>query len=419
RSTVKRSLATADENVARMKALAIDAELDAYWEALLAGAKGDAEARRKAIEDLAAARGIAYLPAAELARAPITEIIARLERLESRGELSPEPAAEPALEAELGLAPPRKRSPAEALEAWIAATPDRRVGKSQDQVHRALNPRRKAIRNLQKVIGTDLAFEDVGPNEAADFRAHLAGEIAAGRIGANAANKDIGHLSDIWRTLARVERSGLANPFERMRFTEEAEARLPIPAAFVAERWLERDGVDPLGGMNAEARAILLGLVETGLRPSELIGADAGEIVTEGDAPHVIVRPNRWRAIKTRASRRTVPLAGLSLEALRGWEAGFPRYRGKPAHWSNAVNKFLRGNGLLPSPDHSAYGLRHAFEDRLIEVDCPERTKATLMGHKLKGRPCPLNLLSVLGWGRRKLSWDDHRLPRERARVML
>ncbi|MEM9317305.1 MAG: hypothetical protein AAGA95_22085 [Pseudomonadota bacterium] len=83
-----------------------------------------------------------------------------------------------------------------------------------------------------------------------------------------------------------------------------------------------------------------------------------------------------------------MPLAGCSLEALRAHALiGFPRYREKPTNWSNAVNKFLRENALLPTKAHSVYGLRHDFEDRLTDLDCPERVKADLMGHRLKGRP--------------------------------
>ena len=46
------------------------------------------------------------------------------------------------------------------------------------------------------------------------------------------------------------------------------------------------------------------------------------------------------------------------------------------------MNKFLRQNGLLESEAHTAYSLRHAFEDRLLEQGSDDRLRAELMGHK-------------------------------------
>ena len=62
---------------------------------------------------------------------------------------------------------------------------------------------------------------------------------------------------------------------------------------------------------------------------------------------------------------------------------GFPRYAGKNAAASGVINKYLRENGLLPEGG-TLYGLRHGFQDRLIEVEAPERIQADLMGHKIQ-----------------------------------
>lgn len=85
--------------------------------------------------------------------------------------------------------------------------------------------------------------------------------------------------------------------------------------------------------------------------------------------------------MKTEASIRDVPLLGVLLEAMRRHPEGFPRYRGKPTHWSNAVNKFMREAGILPSDRHSAYSLRHSFEDRMLAEKSVDRLAADLMGH--------------------------------------
>jgi integrase len=48
------------------------------------------------------------------------------------------------------------------------------------------------------------------------------------------------------------------------------------------------------------------------------------------------------------------------------------------------VNKFLRGNGLCETPDHTLYSLRHGFEDRLLAAGVDERIRRDLLGHALK-----------------------------------
>lgn len=40
---------------------------------------------------------------------------------------------------------------------------------------------------------------------------------------------------------------------------------------------------------------------------------------------------------------------------------------------------------MLPSEDHTTYSLRHSFQDRLIDVDAPNRVQSDLMGHKFQG----------------------------------
>ena len=43
----------------------------------------------------------------------------------------------------------------------------------------------------------------------------------------------------------------------------------------------------------------------------------------------------------------------------------------------------MRENKLCETPDHTLYGLRHSFEDRLLDRDTDERIRRDLMGHSL------------------------------------
>jgi len=122
-------------------------------------------------------------------------------------------------------------------------------------------------------------------------------------------------------------------------------------------------------------------MINTGYRPSEGAALLPMHIQLEGAVPYILIRPE-GRQLKTKTSKRTIPLAGISLDALRECYNGFPRYRDKPG-LSATLNKFLRENKLMESEDHVVYSLRHSFEDRLLAAGVDERIRRDLMGHAL------------------------------------
>lgn len=97
--------------------------------------------------------------------------------------------------------------------------------------------------------------------------------------------------------------------------------------------------------------------------------------------PHISIEAE-GRTLKSQASKRVIPLAGVSLDAFREFPKGFPRYR-DGASLSATVNKFLRENGLCETEDHTLYSLRHSFEDRMLAVGVDERIRRDLFGHSL------------------------------------
>lgn len=54
----------------------------------------------------------------------------------------------------------------------------------------------------------------------------------------------------------------------------------------------------------------------------------------------------------------------------------------------------------MQSTEHSMYGLRHSFEDRLLAAGVDERIRAGLMGHKLQreryGAGAPLETTTAI-----------------------
>src|SRR5690606_34678926 len=93
--------------------------------------------------------------------------------------------------------------------------------------------------------------------------------------------------------------------------------------------------------------------------------------------------PEDPRELKSAASIRVVPLVGVALEVFRRFPDGFPRYREREETLSQLVNKYLRNNGLTPTPSHTLYGLRHSMEDRMKDAGIGDDLRRIILGHRI------------------------------------
>lgn len=135
--------------------------------------------------------------------------------------------------------------------------------------------------------------------------------------------------------------------------------------------------------MNEEERAVVMVMINTGARPSEIINLRRKHIMLDAPIPFIRVRPGD-RVLKTAFSDRDIPLVGISLEAMRQFPDGFPHYRDKGDTLSAAVNAYFSDHGLRETDSHTLYSLRHGFKDRLRSVETPDELKDELMGHDTK-----------------------------------
>jgi len=375
RAVVWVALHTDSESVAAIKAPAAWAQMIEGWEARLAGDTADAEARFEAARQLADVRGFRYLPAPQVARLPAEQLLQRVEAV-ARVKGNNRKAEAKAL---LGGAQEPQITISRALELYWSLAADRLIGKSEDQVRRWKNPRVKAIANLIAVIG-DQAVADVTGDDMLEFRAWWMERLESEALTPNSANKDLIHVGDVLKTINKMKRLGLALPLSDLSFKEgEAKTRPPFSVAWIRDKIL---GPGALDGLNKEARCILLSMINTGARPSELAALQPDQIKLDHVTPHISIEAD-GRQLKTVHARRRIPLAGVSLEAMRQCPKGFPRYRKSSASLSATVNKFLRENGLLETPAHSLYSLRHSFEDRMLAAGVDDRIRRDLFGHRL------------------------------------
>jgi integrase len=374
REEVWLSLKTDSKKTAQEKAKVLwDALLQA-WDARLRGQSDDAQERFAAARNIAASKGLHYLPMEAVVDLPKEQLLERIEALE-RNDSGVEAAAI------LGAVGKPSITVSMALEAYWPITRDKILGKSDDQIRRWENPRKKAIGNFVAVCG-DVQLSDLTADHMLEFRGWWIDGLQSKRLTANSANKDFIHFKSILRTVNEMKKLGHELPLGSLVSFAEGDAE---ERPSFSDQWIKEKLLAPgaLNGLNPEARAILLGMINTGYRPSEGAGLTLERINLEANIPHIRIAPEANREIKNKTSKRTIPLAGVSLEAFREFPNGFPTYREKPASLSATVNKFLKSNGLKETDKHVFYSLRHSFEDRLLREGVDERVRRDFLGHAL------------------------------------
>ncbi|WP_323042882.1 DUF6538 domain-containing protein [Gemmobacter sp.] len=374
REMILLSLHTDSESAAKAKADVVWREMIEAWEAKMDGANAEAEDRLAHAKELAAKRGYRYLTARQVAALPLEELLKRIEAVPMRnGKVDIQEA-----EALLGGARPHAITVSRALDLYWEVEGIRAAGKSEDQIRRWKNPRLKAIRNFVEQMG-DLVIGEITTEQLFQFRGWWAKRVLAGDVGHNSANKDFIYVTSTLRAVARAKGINLLFSTDGLAFKEDkSKTRPAFSVAWIREKLLAPGA---LSGLNTEARCILLGMVNTGYRPSEGASLTADLIRLDKKYPHISIEPV-GRALKSPNAKRIIPLVGVSLEAFKEFPKGFPRYADNPG-LSDTINKFLRENKLLETPGHSLYSLRHSFEDRLLAAGVDERVRRDLMGHSL------------------------------------
>lgn len=370
------SLHTDSEMVAKAKHNQIWNNMLEAWEAKLDGSNSEGEGRMKAARELAAKRGFRFMSADKVASLPLDELVRRVEAVRMRNG-TPDKLEAAAI---LGGARAPRMTVSRALEAYWKIARSKTLNKSADQVRRWENPRRKAVSNFVAAMG-DLDLSEITTRDLHSFKDWWVDKIEAEGLTANSANKDFTHLTSMLRDVAMVEEIKLSFETKGLAIKEtENRTRPPFSTEWLRKKVLA-DGA--LNGLNGEARAILLGMVNTGYRPSEGAMLTRDQIILEANVPHIKIEPVNGRQLKTIHSKRIIPLCGVSLEAFRAYPDGFPRYADSPS-LSDTINKFLRENGLLESPKHSLYSLRHSMEDRMLAAGFDERIRRDILGHSLQ-----------------------------------
>lgn len=243
-----------------------------------------------------------------------------------------------------------------------------------------------AIRSLRDAIGEDKPLASITRSDARSLRDYFRNKGLA----ISTVNKRVGTVRTIWKVAAQDQDLRSPNPFVDQSIADpvpEREKRFPLSRDDVA-LLLDRRRL-----MKQDLATILTLLAYTGARIAEISDLSANDVVVSNSTsiPHIIIRPNRLRNLKTHGSRRSVPLLGDALRFLeargRPKTAGdaqpvFEDYSGDngPTNVSAALMKHLKASGIRDKKK-VVHSLRHTIKQALRDVECPKDISDAIQGH--------------------------------------
>ena len=166
---------------------------------------------------------------------------------------------------------------------------------------------------------------------------------------------------------------------------EDSIKRQPIPIDVI--RAIQKECMK----INDPNRWLIALISDTGMRLSEALGLRIEDLHIESNIPYVNIEPNSARTLKTKSSKRQIPLVGSSFWAAQQIlknvknEFAFPHYTIKDYCYTNsasaALNKWLKSR----VPDHCViHSFRHSMRDRLREINCPTEMIDQIGGWSVK-----------------------------------
>jgi integrase len=352
-------------------------DLEEEWRAKASGQTPNARQRYDDAVLNARGLGLTYLPTPELLTKSVEEVVRRVEKLIER-RYGDAPAA---VSAALGGEDRPVIMVSQLFTEYEALQTAALAQMSPDQVRKWGNQRKRAVENLKDALGDGaIPLVELTKAHGKKFRQYWQDRIVDEELDIGTANKSIGNISKMLRVVSNA--NGLEVPAILSGLRIEGGItgkRPPFEISFIQERILAPGAMDEL---NEEARRVVYVMVESGLRPSEIVNLTESTIHLGHNVPHVEIIPE-GRVLKTRESWRKMPLVGVALEAMRLQPKGFPRYFDAGSSLSALVNQYFENHGLKPTEKHTLYSLRHSFEDRLDSLKVmPDKIQAYLMGHK-------------------------------------
>jgi len=281
----------------------------------------------------------------------------------------------------LGLVDKPGLSMMEAFERFWEHIQDEWSGHSHDQKRCKRNVYLKSVRHFEEAVGK-VDLYDIKRQHAVDFRAWWLKRKKDNGLKSCTANREIDSIRRLITTIYDIDAHEAPNPFARMRLKADVKVRrAPLSTELIKNNILAPGKLD---GLHLDFQLLVKLVINTGMRPVEAIGMELCDIKIDHDIPHLHIRENSVRVLKTPHSERLMPLLGVSLDAAKilHEQGGWGKRLGKNMYGTSIVNKHFKANGTFEKQKQSFYSLRHWYQDQLTHHNILDRAQAQLMGHK-------------------------------------
>ncbi len=375
RRLISFSLKTSDFAEAKLKAAQFSIQLDEEWKA--AKARGVSLVSKDAVTKYQAAvevqKSFGFMPRS-------CDEMLEIELVERLRVLLQEERPAPEQKAVLGLIKAPEMTLSDAFDRFWDYIRDEWRSVSRDQQRVKRNVYLKSIRNFEEAVGP-VSFHDLDRKHAIAFRSWWVERVEAKGLKPYTGNREINSLRRMITVNLDIDGSSKTNPFTSIRLKEEAEvSRIPLELTQI-QTLIKPESLPDL---HPDFHLLFRLLVNTGMRPVEAIGLELEDVMLDHETPHVHVRKNSTRGLKTAHSERLLPLLGVSRLAAQDLVAmgGWGKRLGKNMYATSVTGKQLRATGIVTDKRQSLYSLRHWFQDQLTKRDVIDRAQAQLMGHK-------------------------------------
>ena len=377
RDRIEITLKTSDIKIARIRRDVLQEADDRMWAGLAEGQRRDtALARYKAAQLRAQALGFTYVASAKIVEsAPDDELLGRVFAAEGRNRQDIDAVLGGAREPELLL---RDASEIYFDEIVIAELAEY----SPEQVRNWKTGKSRAIDYFISVAGNKAVLA-LDREDGQAFKSFWNEKLAAEGLDPDSARRSVGDvrkfLDEVYNWMG-IQRQ---NPLAGLTFKKRKAKKDKRPS--FSNRWLRSKILAPgaLDRLNTEAHLIVLAMIETGCRPSEIANLVPEHICLDASVPHIKIRHRDGRIVKTDASERDIPLVGVSLAALKRARNGFERYQDNGNALSATLTKYFRTHGLIERARQTPYSIRHSFEDRMLEAGLDYGFRCKILGHKI------------------------------------
>lgn len=251
----------------------------------------------------------------------------------------------------------------EALETYLRL----KGANKSDAFHR---PAKRVIAELIE-LQNDRPIDEYSSFDAAQFRDHL---LKRG-LSTSSVKRNFSTIRAIINLTICEHGIDCRNAFSSIYIPDldDVTKRRPIPVPTI------RDIQKQCLNVNDDKRWLISIIADTGMRLSEAVGLHINDIILDHQIPYIDLKPHPWRPLKTKSSRRKIPLVGSALWAAKrikhhndGSPFAFPRYASAKSCNGNsasaALNKWLKSR----VPDKCViHSFRHSMRDRLRAVKCP------------------------------------------------